>query len=218
MTKVQIATRYEILRGVSPTGRTPCTAQPSEKPIRIAFILNEKKFVETGGEIKHHDTLFLEDRIHDWDWRNGKLYYYGRALGLEETGDIVAIHEVQEREKDAPPPSKNLSRESLLASGFKIIRYPNQDGEFLAKTVLVDHLPHLIDHEIIFPGMLATVEVTSDDKVQMCISDSDYYEELCPMNSKQGQGLLKSVYAITETHSTPGSLPEVETTVPYERQ
>jgi hypothetical protein len=87
----KFATRYEILRGVSSTGRAPCVQQPSAKPLIVAFLLNEKKFTETGGLIKHHDTVFLDDPGHDWDWRNGKFYYYGHAMGAEDTGDIVAI-------------------------------------------------------------------------------------------------------------------------------
>lgn len=63
----------------------------------MAYLLDEKKFVESGGLIKHHDTLFLEDRIHDWDFREKGFYYYGRDLGLEEVGDIVAILETEER-------------------------------------------------------------------------------------------------------------------------
>lgn len=94
----KFATQYEILRGVSPTSGKPCSVQPSAKPVRVAFLLNEKKFVESGGLIKHHDTLFLEDSSHDWDWRNGMFFYYGHAMGIENVGDIVAISAEEDRE------------------------------------------------------------------------------------------------------------------------
>lgn len=93
----KFATKYEILRGVSPTSRTPCAAQPSAKPIRVGFLLNESKFVSSGGLIAHHHTVFLEDKGHDWDWRNGALYYYGHAMGLEDVGNIVAVLDEEER-------------------------------------------------------------------------------------------------------------------------
>lgn len=93
----KFATKYEILRNVSPTSRTPCKVQPSAKPVRVAFLLHEQKFVESGGLIAHHDTLFLEDRSHDWDWRNGVFYYYGHAMGVDEVGDIVVILAEEDR-------------------------------------------------------------------------------------------------------------------------
>lgn len=101
--KMQLfATKYEILRGVSPTSRKPCSAQPSAKPVRVAFLLNEKKFVESGGLVKHHDTLFLEDSSHDWDWRQGVFFYYGHAMGAEDVGDIVAILSQEELPESHP--------------------------------------------------------------------------------------------------------------------
>lgn len=87
----KFATQYEILRGVSPTGRKPCIAQPSAKPVRIGILLNESKFMETGGLIAHLDTVFLEESSHDWLWRDGVLYYFGHAMGMDDVGDIVAV-------------------------------------------------------------------------------------------------------------------------------
>ncbi len=28
----------------------------------------------------HHENAFLEDRMHDWNWRAGKLRYYTRVM------------------------------------------------------------------------------------------------------------------------------------------
>lgn len=69
--------------------------------MRVAFLLNEKKLVETGGLLAHHDTVFLEDSTHDWDWRNGQFYYYGHAIGVEDVGDIVAV--LAEEDRAATP-------------------------------------------------------------------------------------------------------------------
>jgi hypothetical protein len=100
MTMKQFAIRYEILRGVSSTGRAPCAVQPSEKPIRVAYLHDEKKFVESGGLLQHHDTVFLEDSGHDWDWRQNRerpFYYYGHAMGPEDVGDIVVVFETSDQ-------------------------------------------------------------------------------------------------------------------------
>ena len=87
------ATKYEILRGVGPTSRVPCVAQPSGRPVRIAYLIDEKRFTETGGLLEHNRSVFLEDSVHDWMMRDGALYYFGHAMGIEDRGDIVAVME-----------------------------------------------------------------------------------------------------------------------------
>jgi len=93
----KFATKFEILRGVSPTGRKPCSAQPSAKPVRVVFLLNEQKFMESGGLMTHNDTVFFEDSTHDWDWRHGVFFYYGHAMGVDDVGDIVAVMAEEDR-------------------------------------------------------------------------------------------------------------------------
>jgi hypothetical protein len=85
------ATKYEILRGVSATSRSPCIVQPSATPVRVAYLLDETAFEASGGVLEHHKTVFLEDSMHDWMWRDGVFYYFGHAMGMEEVGNIVAI-------------------------------------------------------------------------------------------------------------------------------
>lgn len=90
------ATKYEILRSVSPTSRNPCIVQPSAKPVRVAYLLDGAAFEASGGVLEHHKTVFLEDSMHDWMWRDGVFYYYGHAMGVEEVGDIVAVLEEED--------------------------------------------------------------------------------------------------------------------------
>lgn len=33
---------------------------------------------------QHSVNAILEDRVHDWDWSNGKLRYYSRVVGAQE--------------------------------------------------------------------------------------------------------------------------------------
>jgi hypothetical protein len=41
--------------------------------------------------------VFLDDPVHDWDWRQGIFFYYSHALGAEDTGDILVIFEIERR-------------------------------------------------------------------------------------------------------------------------
>ena len=124
------ATRYEILRGVSPTSRTPCIAQPSSKPVRIAFLIDEAQFVASGGLLEHHKTIFLEDALHDWMVKDGKFYYYGHAMGVEETGDIVAVLEMEEvGEQGATPDTPRAGEYQLIQKSTGQVYREVRSGE-----------------------------------------------------------------------------------------
>jgi hypothetical protein len=96
------AAEYEILRGVSPTSRKPCAVQPSQRPIRVAFVVDEARFIESGGLYEHHKSIFLEDKMHDWHVSSeGQFYYYGHAMGVDESGDILVVF----KEEEVKPPT-----------------------------------------------------------------------------------------------------------------
>lgn len=65
--------------------------------MRVAFLLNEAELVKTGGLMTHHETVFFEDSLDDWDWQHGVFYYYGHAMGIEDVGDIVVVLEEERR-------------------------------------------------------------------------------------------------------------------------
>lgn len=92
-----------------------------------------------------------------------------------------------------------ISKSDLALAGFSPMTYEGQPGEFLSKTVPVDHLPYssrnLIDNDWIFGDMLATTEVTLDGRVQLCVGDADYFEGPFPFDSEEGQALLKDAIA-----------------------
>ncbi len=81
-----IATEFEILRRV-PAG-TSRIKLPRE-PLRVATLLNEALFLETGGGLAHWKTVFLEDRVHDWNWREGVFRYYSRVASQ---ADVVVVY------------------------------------------------------------------------------------------------------------------------------
>jgi hypothetical protein len=95
------AVRYEILRGVSPTSLEPTQVQPSDIPVRVAALLDEKRLLETDGLMEHLRSVFIEDAFHDWMMRGGRFYYFGHAMGPEDVGDIVVVFELDDAEPAA---------------------------------------------------------------------------------------------------------------------
>lgn len=92
-----IATDFEILRGVVASGRESIPL--ARKPHRVATLINEQAFVDSGHQIVHNRTVFLEDYVHDWNWYDGKFRYYTRVA---EKADVLIIY----AEKDVPAEHK----------------------------------------------------------------------------------------------------------------
>jgi hypothetical protein len=84
------ATDYEILRGVKVSGLTKIPME--RQPVRVATLLDEKAFNEDQYLI-HHKTVFLEDRVHDWDWRSGQFRYYTRVA---DVADVLVVYEIED--------------------------------------------------------------------------------------------------------------------------
>ena len=80
---------YEILRGVEANGRK--SLELARQPKRVATMINEEKFRELGNAMVHNATVFLEDRMHDWNWRNGQFRYYTRVA---EKADVLVVYEI----------------------------------------------------------------------------------------------------------------------------
>ena len=90
------AIRFEILRGLEANGRI--SVPLAEKPVRVATVLDEAAFNEDHFLI-HNQTVFLEDRVHDWSWENGLLRYYTR---IATKADVLVVYEI----KDVDPTPK----------------------------------------------------------------------------------------------------------------
>jgi hypothetical protein len=82
---------FEILRHIKASFATKELV--ARKPIRVATLIDEQKFIESGNEWIHNKTLFLEDKVHDWDWIDGVLQYYSHAVGVGEYADVVVSYE-----------------------------------------------------------------------------------------------------------------------------
>lgn len=83
---------YEILRDLKASGliKIPLARQP----VRVGTLLDEGVFKQEQFMI-HNRTVFLEDRIHDWDWRDGEFRYYTRVA---EKADVLVVYAVEEVE------------------------------------------------------------------------------------------------------------------------
>lgn len=82
-----VATRYQILDKIP--AKSAVRHAVGEQPIRVATLIDRALFERTGL-IRHHQTVFLEDRIHDWDWSKGQFRYYTRVA---TEADVVLIFE-----------------------------------------------------------------------------------------------------------------------------
>jgi NADH pyrophosphatase NudC (nudix superfamily) len=86
-----IATDYLILRDIVANGRVSHALE--RKPVRVATIIDEERLVESGFEMAHNQTVFLEDQFHDWHWENGGFRFFSRVA---EKADVLIVYESKE--------------------------------------------------------------------------------------------------------------------------
>ena len=81
---------FEILRDVMASGiiKIPLT----RKPVRVGTLINEEEF-KRDQYLIHNRTVFFEDRIHDWDWKDGQFRYYTRVA---EVADVVVVYALED--------------------------------------------------------------------------------------------------------------------------
>ena len=105
---------FEILRDVISNGRV---SVPLERmPLYVAILVDETAFLQ-DQHLVHHRTVFLVDRMHDWNWEAGRFRYYG---GVADKADVLVVFETQDvqpvirfdphtgapvRKEDAPLPT-----------------------------------------------------------------------------------------------------------------
>lgn len=82
---------YEILRGLR--ANSLLKVPLARKPIRVATLIDEAAF-EREKLLIHNETVFLEDRFHDWDWADGAFRYYTRVA---ESADVLVVYEIESK-------------------------------------------------------------------------------------------------------------------------
>jgi hypothetical protein len=84
----------------------------------------------------------------------------------------------------------HVIRAALKVQGFA----PSEDGKYLVKKLKVGEMPyareHIVDNDLVSERCEAVVKVTSDNQVQMVIGNGAYFEEIVPLSSEEGLGLL----------------------------
>lgn len=86
------AIEFEILRAVKASGLVKIPL--SRQPVRVATLLDERAFKRDQFLI-HNRTVFLEDRIHDWDWRDGAFRYYTRVA---DCADVLVVYQIADED------------------------------------------------------------------------------------------------------------------------
>jgi len=80
---------YELFREVD----APITLKVKSEPERVAVVLNEDLLNGTNGLLAHGQTVYLIDRMHDWDYRDGNLRCYSP---LVEDCTIIVAYKIEE--------------------------------------------------------------------------------------------------------------------------
>lgn len=57
--------------------------------------LEYKEITIDDLELKHHNGVFLEDKLHDWSISNNKLNYYSRVVKQDEKVKILIEYEMR---------------------------------------------------------------------------------------------------------------------------
>lgn len=99
------STDHIILRDIPADGKVRHRLQ--RKPVRVATMLDEVAFIERGNNLVHNCTVFLEDRLHDWNYipvnrdepnGPGDFTYYTR---IKLRADVLIVFELTQ----TPPAS-----------------------------------------------------------------------------------------------------------------
>lgn len=63
----------------------------ARKPHRVWLVLDKDDLVAYGP--RHHRNAFLEDKLHDWDWRDGQFTYHAHTSERGETVELYVVYE-----------------------------------------------------------------------------------------------------------------------------
>ena len=105
---ILVATEYEILRDVPASSRL--SVPLARTPKRVCTVVDEQRFLASGGAMVHHETVFFEEKNHDWDWQEGRLSYYSRVYESgEKAPAVLVVYQEEYREPIATPDTETPS-------------------------------------------------------------------------------------------------------------
>lgn len=96
---MMFAKRYEVTSAMNSSREWRPLA---EKPKFVCTLIGSETFDPTKPLV-HLNNVFFEDRIHDWNWRNGQFSYYSRVSTVGEVCDVVLV--IYETQTSPPQPS-----------------------------------------------------------------------------------------------------------------
>ncbi|CUJ49792.1 Uncharacterised protein [Achromobacter sp. 2789STDY5608633] len=88
-----------------------------------------------------------------------------------------------------------MDRDLLLAAGFKVKTYPDQEGEFLLKDMKLQNLPEAVQESLFLEieegdDQSAIVEVCPDQTIQFFVPAVEYHESYS-LESAEGLELVR---------------------------
>lgn len=96
---------YAILRGVTASTRIQIPLE--REPVYVCALLDEEAF-NRDQHLTHRENVFIDDHVHDWNWRDGKFRYYARAGEVRDIVVVYAAEEVQSVMRFDPMTGKAL--------------------------------------------------------------------------------------------------------------
>jgi hypothetical protein len=86
-----IAKDFTILRDVRADGKA--NVELEREPLRLVTMIDEQAFTDYGNAVIHGETGYIETRMHDWNWDNGRLRYFTRTAKTANLLIIYADHD-----------------------------------------------------------------------------------------------------------------------------
>jgi hypothetical protein len=91
-----------------------------------------------------------------------------------------------------------MNKQELLKHGFVEQTYQGQEGTYLVKKGKAEHFPYAREHMVgaeVTAYSDAVMEITPKNEIQFYVPYDDYLEGPYPLDSEEGQGLLKDAIA-----------------------
>ena len=86
-----------------------------KRPERVALLIDEKRFVEGLGIAQHRETIFILDRMHDWEYseKHNAIRVFG-TIDPDSPLDIVVAYEIEEDPKQWARIENDGSKDCLV--------------------------------------------------------------------------------------------------------
>lgn len=87
MPNAYVPQRYTILRQVENSSKL--RIELAQRPLQVWTLMDEEAFLKWG--LVHNMSAFIEDSLHDWNYQDGKLRFYGHSSAPCDKVDLVLV-------------------------------------------------------------------------------------------------------------------------------